>query len=168
MNVSDIKTILSSGDVNRYHAMPCIKEKQTNSQHQWRAAMILGFIYGKPISYDMMMGCLLHDFYEIFTGDIPSTVKWAHPEIKNVVNNIEKELAVKYQMYVPTKEEKDAIKIADCLEMITFLRENADYLSTSASIKVLKQHIDSILADKQYENTNIFNKENINVILGEF
>lgn len=44
MKIEDIKTILDSSDVQRYHAMPCVKNKQTNSQHQWRASMILGFI----------------------------------------------------------------------------------------------------------------------------
>jgi 5'-deoxynucleotidase YfbR-like HD superfamily hydrolase len=168
MKIEDIKTILDSGDVQRYHAMVCVKNKQTNSQHQWRASMILGFIYNKPISYQMLMACMLHDFYEIFTGDIPSTVKWEHPEIKKIVDEIEDDLAIAHEMYVPTQEEKDAIKIADCLEMITFLAENVSIVNSVKARKIMVNHIESILNKEPYKFKNVFNSDNIYKIIGEY
>ena len=168
MKIEDIKTILDSGDVQRYHAMTCVKNKQTNSQHQWRASMILGFIYNKPISYQMLMACLLHDFYEIFTGDIPSTVKWEHPEIKKIVDSIEEDLAMAHEMYVPSQEEKDAIKIADCLEMITFLAENTSIVNSANARKKMLNHIECILNKEQYKFTQVFNSDNIYKIIGEY
>ena len=116
----------------------------------------------------MLMACLLHDFYEIFTGDIPSTVKWEHPEIKKIVDSIEEDLAMAHEMYVPNQEEKDAIKIADCLEMITFLAENTSIVNSANARKKMLNHIESILNKEQYKFKQIFNSDNIYKIVGEY
>jgi 5'-deoxynucleotidase YfbR-like HD superfamily hydrolase len=109
----DIKSILNSGDVLRFHALPRI-EKQTLSQHQWGVAIICKYLKDN-IKADELMLALTHDATELITGDIPATFKWSFPEIKNILNDVENQIT-----FIPTydcdKDFKYVLKIADMIE----------------------------------------------------
>lgn len=73
-----------------------------------------------------------------------------------------------HEMYVPSQEEKDAIKIADCLEMITFLAENTSIVNSAKARKTMLNHIECILNKEQYKFKQVFNSDNIYKIVGEY
>ena len=76
----DINQVLLSGDVERFHSNPGIA-KQKNSEHQWGVALLCQH-FNPLCSKGIILAALTHDAPELFTGDLPATIKWSNPEIK--------------------------------------------------------------------------------------
>lgn len=90
MNTDALGVLLASGDVLRFHTMPCLR-RQTTGQHMWRTLVILHWLfypnYPPPhVSCSMM----LHDVPEIHTGDTPGDVKADHEGLSNALTELEK------------------------------------------------------------------------------
>lgn len=111
----NIKNILESGEVLRFHASVGI-EKQKCSEHQWGVALILQHIYPE-CSKELLLAALLHDAAEVFTGDVPASAKWRYPELNTVLKEIELEFekfnGIEFNL---EKEDHFAMKLADTLE----------------------------------------------------
>lgn len=108
----NIRKILQSGNVVRFHnsiGMDC----QKNSDHQWEVALILQHIYPQ-CSKELLLAALTHDAAEYFTGDIPFPTKQASPELKSVLDKLEREweerMGVHFDLH---PEEKFFLKLAD-------------------------------------------------------
>jgi hypothetical protein len=117
--------ILDSGDIQRWHTVRTC-HPQNNAHHCWGAAVFAMFLY-KPVVCDqdwiaILEGCLLHDAYEIVTGDVPSMIKWDNPSLKTELGLIESYLAVKWEMFLPSKDtwQLAAIKVCDCCDAARF------------------------------------------------
>lgn len=119
MQIKTLLQTLESGGVIRFHACPKMR-KQRLSDHQWKVALIAEYLL-PSLSKNGMMHALTHDRLELVTGDIPATLKWAHPEIKELLNHIEACYENGYQI---SPLEKIAIKMADILEGILFCKES--------------------------------------------
>lgn len=87
MELRQLNNTLESGGVLRYHAVPSVKP-QTVAQHCWGVAMLAHYI-SDDTSEELIMECLLHDSAELFTGDIPFTVKRDNPSIKSAFRELE-------------------------------------------------------------------------------
>jgi 5'-deoxynucleotidase YfbR-like HD superfamily hydrolase len=82
---------LTSGEVTRYHATPSV-DSQTISQHSWGVTLIfndLCRLIGYGVDDNDFLRALTHDCIELFTGDLPFTIKRDHPDFKTHLATIE-------------------------------------------------------------------------------
>ena len=110
---------LSAGRIKRYHTHPIIGE-QTVGDHTYGLVQILRHITEDGCSKNLMIAALDHDVLEFFTGDIPHPAKRMFPELKQVLDEIEKSAADVNNMveYSNLGEgEKLMLHCADLLEM---------------------------------------------------
>lgn len=116
MELSKLLKTLDSGGVMRFHACPKMR-KQRLSDHMWKVALIAQYLLPE-ISKDALLHALTHDSIELVTGDIPATLKWEFPEIKDVLKGIES----KYSSAPSTVSEleKLVIKLADFIDGMLF------------------------------------------------
>lgn len=115
----DIIKVLQGGNVQRYHANPGIS-KQLNSAHQWRVTLLLLHIFPE-VSKETILGALTHDCAEIVTGDLPATLKWDNPEIKNYIRDIETRVESDMGIIFTTSQsDVQKIKMCDMLEGMTY------------------------------------------------
>lgn len=116
MELTKLLETLDSGGIMRFHACPKMR-KQRLSDHMWKVALIAQYLLPK-ISKDALLYALTHDSIELVTGDIPATLKWEFPEIKDVLKGIES----KYSSAPSTVSEleKLAIKLADFIDGMLF------------------------------------------------
>ncbi len=107
-----IRKILQSGNVVRFHNHSGI-DKQKNSEHQWEVALILEHIYPQ-CSKACLLAALTHDAAEYFTGDIPFPTKQASPELKAVLDQLERQWEEQHGVHFDLHpEEKFFLKLAD-------------------------------------------------------
>lgn len=116
MKLTKLLETLDSGGIIRFHACPKMR-KQRLSDHMWKVALITQYLLPN-ISKDALLYALTHDSIEIVTGDIPATLKWKFPEIKDVLKGIES----KYSSDTNTASEleKLVIKLADFIDGMLF------------------------------------------------
>ena len=111
---------LAAGEVTRYHATPGV-DSQTVSQHSWGVTMIYTELC-RTISQTVcgmgLLHSLTHDNVELFTGDIPFTMKRDNPEIRTMLSVIESTYACKLiEAEVPRSARvKMLLKLADYVE----------------------------------------------------
>ena len=113
----NIKKVLQSGDVVRYHNHIGM-DKQLLSTHQWGVALIMQYIYPE-CSKEAILEALTHDVGEYHTGDVPAPVKWRNLNIREVIENMELEFKNKLDLWWAKDIEPmgcDALKVADTLE----------------------------------------------------
>jgi len=110
----NIRKVLQSGNVVRFHSSIGM-DKQKNSEHEWEVALILQYIYPQ-CSKELLLAALTHDAAEYYTGDIPFPTKQASPELKSVLDKLERhweeQNGVHFDLY---PEETYFLKLADTL-----------------------------------------------------
>lgn len=80
--------IRSAGSIKRFHTVPTIGT-QSVAEHSYHVATLcINLSDGKP-SVNLLKAALYHDLAELVTGDIPAPVKWANPNLKKELENIE-------------------------------------------------------------------------------
>ena len=115
-------TTLEAGNVIRYHATPHVKP-QTVAEHTWGVAVIYTYIKNL-IGHERVDAShvLLHDCAELFTGDVPFTLKRDHPTIKQLFDQVEEYYAE--NLMVPQfndfPENKLIMKVADYVEGLIY------------------------------------------------
>lgn len=89
-DITKLENTLKAGAVQRYHATPLVKQ-QSVAEHSWNVAMIYmelsracGFTSDASITE-----ALFHDIGELFTGDVPFTLKREFPAVKNLYDGLE-------------------------------------------------------------------------------
>lgn len=132
MNKEHLIAIMESGEVMRFHACPRMS-KQLISSHQWGVAVLCR--YFKPdITADELMTALTHDANELVTGDIPATFKWSYPEVKRIIDDVEKKIS-----FVPdflcNENFRTILKISDFMEGIIFCHNS--YMSGNLEAQVI-------------------------------
>ena len=116
----NIKDILKSGDVTRFHSVPNMAA-QKNSEHSWGVAVLCW--YFKPdCSRNLILKALTHDCAELITGDTPATVKWSDPKIKEVLDAIEDKVEFEWGIgtFIINDEEKELLKFCDMIEGMNY------------------------------------------------
>ena len=119
MKIENLLQTLESGGVIRFHACPKMR-KQRLSDHQWKVALIAEYLLPN-LSKNGMMYALTHDRSELVTGDIPATLKWEFPEIKECLKGIETRYDSDYDV---SALERLAVKLADVVEGMLFCKES--------------------------------------------
>ncbi len=115
----NIRNILHSGDVVRFHNHVGI-DKQKTSEHQWGVALIVEHIYPEG-SKALLLAALTHDAAEYYMGDIPAPVKWDNPELKAMLQQMERKWeernGVDFDLH---HDEHVVLKMGDTLEGMWF------------------------------------------------
>ena len=110
----NIRKILQSGNVVRFHNSIGM-DKQKNSEHEWEVALILQHIYPQ-CSKELLLAALTHDAAEYYTGDIPFPVKQSSPELKCVLDKLERQWEEQNGVHFDLHpEEAYFLKLADTL-----------------------------------------------------
>lgn len=133
MELSKLLETLDSGGIMRFHACPKMR-KQRLSDHMWKVALIAEFLLPN-ISKNALMYALTHDSTELVTGDIPATLKWEFPEIKDVLKGIESKYSSAPESI--SDLEKLVIKLADFIDGMLFCYDS--YADGCKEAKVIFQ-----------------------------
>lgn len=126
MNVSRERIMSSSrhaGGVRRYHTWPVLREQRIDS-HTWQVMRIYVEIFGPPRP-EVWKWLLYHDVAEIGTGDVPSDVKAAYPEIKTPLIKAEEDSLGRLGVTLPQLTEFEFLrcKVCDVLERWEYGKE---------------------------------------------
>lgn len=117
----DMNAIYNTGRVRRFHTTDL--PAQTIGHHSWGVALIVARIYPAPhlVPSHLFMAALTHDCAEAYTGDLPAPVLREHPELKLVMDGIErtynKSMGIDYEL---TEREKHILRWADVLECFLY------------------------------------------------
>ena len=150
--ITNLRKIMDSSIVKRYHTCHTIKE-QTTGAHQWGCGIICLAL--KPnCSKDVLVYALLHDVAEKVTGDIPAMVKRLYLtdcQFREQIGSLEKNFQP-----LPELSPLDVliVRIADILELLWFCakeiemgNKNDDIVSCWKNGKdILKERITNIRA----------------------
>lgn len=111
--------ILEAGEVVRFHAVPAI-DGQTVGHHSYGVAAIL-IAFGCLLDPDdrwLIAEAILHDTAELYTGDIPFTVKRDNSTIKQAMDMLEMQVCMA-DLFVSsrlTPRQHVLLKVADMLD----------------------------------------------------
>lgn len=111
--------ILEAGEVVRFHAVPAI-DGQTVGHHSYGVAAIL-IAFGCLLDPDdrwLIAEAILHDTAELYTGDIPFTVKRDNDAIKAAMDRLEMQVCMA-DLFVSsrlTPRQHVLLKMADMLD----------------------------------------------------
>lgn len=83
-----VANTLEAGRIRRYHAVPTV-EAQTVGQHAWGVVILCLYVTGGEASRELLIQAALHDAAELYTGDMPFTVKRGVPELKKLLGHLE-------------------------------------------------------------------------------
>ena len=123
--VARAATTLEAGRVLRYHAVPSVGS-QNIAHHSWGVAVICLYLTGGKASSELLVEALMHDTAELFTGDIPFTVKRDRPDIKDTFDLMEDD-AREAELLIPPQHLSDRdhalLKLADTLEGFVWCRK---------------------------------------------
>jgi len=118
---------LESGEVRRYHSAPSVPV-QSLAQHVYGVACIATYIIGRSPSAALLAACLLHDQDELFTGDVPFTIKRDHPDLKERYLQIGAEASrcalMQFEGPALDATETAVLKIADTLDGLLWCTRN--------------------------------------------
>lgn len=109
---------LTSGKVLRYHAAPTV-QPQNVAHHAWGVAVLVHYITRGQASAALLMEALLHDSGELFTGDVPFTVKRDSPSLKFAFDLLERNAREAKTTSSPAQldtRELAILKVCDTLE----------------------------------------------------
>ena len=127
---------LEGGDILRYHTAPQVGRGQTVGQHTWRGLVLLDIIWPSA-PMQVWRYFLYHDVPELFTGDIPSPIKWANKDFLKTIARIEENVCDK--MDLPTKadlslDEQIVVEMIDVLELMLYCKPLKDTVAKADQI----------------------------------
>ena len=103
------------------------------------------------------MKALTHDVTEAYTGDMPSPIKWSHPEFKEILNRVEEEyeevLGID-QYNIISDEEKILYKQADMFELLFFCMKQRRMGNTNMN-KVFSKGVEFLASQKLNERGSL-------------
>ena len=115
---------LESGRVVRYHAVPTVGS-QTVGLHAWGVAVLCIYVTNGTPSVELLTQALVHDAAELFTGDVPFTVKRDVPTAKLLYRQLE--VIAHDNMVMPetglNPHDAAVLKLCDTLEGLIWCRK---------------------------------------------
>lgn len=116
--------VRQGGSVKRFHTWPTIGD-QTVAAHTWGVLALIFFFDPAP-SAILLKRAVYHDLAEYDCGDVPSSAKWASPDLKEVMDATEKVINDLHGFPTDdmlTAEEVEVLKIADLMDMLWYTYE---------------------------------------------
>jgi 5'-deoxynucleotidase YfbR-like HD superfamily hydrolase len=114
----NIKNLLNSGQVVRFHNHMGM-DKQSLAEHQWGVVMIVNYI-SPNASKNLILAAATHDAAEYYTGDVPFPTKAYNPDLKHLLDEMEKDWFAHHGLAGPFENIKthewNVLKVADILE----------------------------------------------------
>lgn len=158
--MSPIQRILNERDaagVKRWHTAR-MHQTQTVGAHSHGVAMLCSAFSDDKPSTALLMAALTHDLGEFATGDVPAHIKWKHPKLNQMLEELEVEYldSLGLQKYhdALTIDELDILALADRVELILFLLDesrlgnsNADRIIEAIRKKVMAMRRPTPIAD---------------------
>lgn len=121
-DITKLENTLQAGAVQRYHATPMVAS-QSIAEHSWNVAIIYMELSRacKSTSDATIIDALFHDVAELYTGDVPFTVKREFPPVKDLYDQMEEKFMVNFikspaSDRQPHDTHKFLLKLADWLE----------------------------------------------------
>lgn len=124
------------GSVKRFHTWPTIGE-QTVAAHTWGVLAIILDIHPMA-SAALLRRAVYHDLAEYDTGDTPSTAKWSSPNLKTLLDELEKTVNMRHGFGSDVELsplEVDVLKMADLMEMLWYSYEQ--YMLGNRNLKTV-------------------------------
>lgn len=147
MNLPRIMTLLNATNVRRYHTVPIIGE-QNLGHHSARVAMII--LELDPSKTHLAQFALYHDLGEVITGDIPAKAKWNHPNLEEVLEEVEHQFFGELCINEPfDRYELELLTIADKLELILFATEQMQL--GNSTMRVIRQRGSNYLRNYKFK-----------------
>lgn len=117
-----VNLLREAGAVTRLHTVPHLQHYDV-AQHCWRMAVLLYALHPGP-SRRLLWAVLLHDVGERFTGDIPTTIKWASPDIDKAFDKMEAEISKRLGLDVRFQaDERNWLKGLDLFELYLYCQD---------------------------------------------
>ncbi len=109
------------GAVRRFHTYPVIGN-QSVAEHSFNVLLIvMHFIDPSPA---LMSAIIHHDLAEYDTGDIPSQVKWKHPDLDAILDKIEERIEQELDIHWNLDEQdRRWLELGDLLDLVLFAYE---------------------------------------------
>jgi len=97
--------------------------QQTVAEHSHGVAVLVTIVEPNA-SAELLQAALFHDISEAVTGDVPSTAKWAYPEVRAALNaasmDIEQKACLRMTL---TVHEQNVLRWCDMAELVLFALE---------------------------------------------
>lgn len=127
MNMHRLLLMRTAARVERCHTVTTT-HRQTVGEHTFGVLAILLTIYPKA-SASLMRAAIFHDVAEAITGDIPSPIMVEYPTLREVVNDMEDDIEVQFDMsdrvHLDTGERK-ILRYCDRMDLLMFSIEELD------------------------------------------
>jgi 5'-deoxynucleotidase YfbR-like HD superfamily hydrolase len=138
MNLQSLFELRRGGNVRRLHCEPM--EAYTCAQHCHGVAMILYYAFDDPAP-ELIKAALVHDLAEDFSGDMPAPAKWASPELRQILHNLETNaLQTRGVLVALTPEQEKALHAADYLELDMYCLEQRTRGNSNADVVHVNIH----------------------------
>ena len=147
--VSKHLRVRQGGGVKRFHTWTTIGE-QTVAAHTWGVLAIILAIE-PDASGALLRRAVYHDLAEYDTGDVPSTAKWASPNLKKMMDLVETHFNSLHNFPgddTLTEYERDVLKMADLIEMLWYTYEQ--YMVGNRAIKVVCARVQTVIAQRKW------------------
>lgn len=109
--------------INRYHTMPSLGQQQTVGMHSYNVITIIHTLW-PDCRKELLLAAAYHDIPEQMTGDVPSHVKWANPDLAATLDSTEENFLKEHGIYFElTDSEKRMLLLADLMELILYCHE---------------------------------------------
>ena len=161
-----LETTIEAGLVSRYHAAPKV-QAQITAHHQWNVLTICLYLTENRASRNLILEAAYHDSEELGTGDAPTPVKEAYPELRRIYKEFGKEYR-ETETLVATRTlkayEQKILKLADTLDGVLWCAEHESASGATFSKYVERYHHyrevwQTQLSPKIWERANeIFNR----------
>jgi 5'-deoxynucleotidase YfbR-like HD superfamily hydrolase len=144
-----IRALRESGELARCHTIPHHGEYSIG-KHCYNMACMLMILHPNPPGY-LYHAIITHDFPERFTGDLPATVKWAHPGLAEKLDEAEKGVFEHYQLFGNTglrltPSEQKWVKALDTIELLLWAEDQIAMGNQNAM--QIKRNIQEILPER--------------------
>lgn len=123
----EVRLYRDAGEVKRYHTQRTHRT-QSLAEHTFNMLMLVkqvqqsrpGHVFRAQRVYEAIMH---HDLPELYTGDVPATVKRASPGLKALLDKAEEQFVPLYQDFQLSPCEEVLIKWADRIESVLWCME---------------------------------------------
>jgi len=110
------------GQVLRFHTEPFFR-RQTVAEHTFGALLIL-YEIADNVTPNLVRALLLHDLGEQYTGDLPAPAGWRNPQVRQSLDQDERQFLQQFGTVTITDEERRLLEAADALDLCFTVLEN--------------------------------------------
>lgn len=120
-NDRQIMELWDAAYVKRWHTENIVGE-QTVGSHSFGVVLLLLLLHPEP-TQTLLRAAAFHDLAEKWTGDLPTQLKWSHPELRAEHDRVEEACEKHKDIYMDdalTQIEKNWLKACDMLDAYMF------------------------------------------------